>query len=312
VTGAWTLRAYRHGDDDALVALWNATLVRDPISPARFRRQTLLHPGFRPEGCLLAELGGEPAGFALALAPGTPPPPAGAARAVSGRLVGLGVLPRARRQGLGASLLDASLTFLRDRGCARVGVAAHEYYAAGVDADAYADGIAFLERRGFGRVGEAVAMGRDLYDLSWPDQARAAEARLRTEGIEVRSFDPLSTFALVEYFRAEFPDWVEFFVRKLDAGHERDEIVVATHGDRVVGYCQHLDADHVGPFGVAAAYRDRGIGTVMLYRLLDAMRQKGYRFAWFGETGRARPYYERAGFRLTRSYVLLRRDLVES
>jgi hypothetical protein len=47
----------------------------------------------------------------------------------------------------------------------------------------------------------------------------------------------------------------------------------------------------------------------MLYRLLDRMREKGYRFAWFGETGRARPYYERAGFRVTRTYVTLSRDL---
>jgi GNAT superfamily N-acetyltransferase len=219
------------------------------------------------------------------------------------------VLPRARRRGLGAALLDAAMAFLRRQGCDRVGVAPHEYYAAGVDGDAYADGVVFLERRGFARVGEAVALGRELYDLAWPDEARAAEARLRAEGIEVGYFDPARTFALVEYFQAEFPDWVDFFVRKLDAGHAPDEIVLATHGDSVVGYCQHLDADHVGPFGVAAAYRGRGIGTVMLYRLLDAMRQKGYRFAWFGETGRARPYYERAGFRLTRTYVRLAAEL---
>jgi GNAT superfamily N-acetyltransferase len=311
VTGAAALRTYRHGDDARLVDLWNATLVRDPISLPLFRRQTLLHSGFRPEGCLLAELGGEPVGFALALAPRAAGLFSGAPGA--GRLVGLGVLPRARRRGIGSLLLEAALTFLRRHGCDRLSVAAHEYYAAGVDADAYADGVAFLERRGFRRVGEAVAMGRDLYDLSWPDEARAAEARLAAEGIEVRHFDPADTFPLVEYFRAEFPDWVEFFVHKLDAGHDRDEIVVATHGDRVVGYCQHLDTDHVGPFGVAAAYRRRGVGTVMLYRLLDAMRQKGYRFAWFGETGRARSYYERAGFRLTRTYVLLSADLrVES
>jgi predicted N-acetyltransferase YhbS len=86
-------------------------------------------------------------------------------------------------------------------------------------------------------------------------------------------------------------------------------MVIATEGERVVGYCQHLDADHVGPFGVGAGYRNRGIGSVMLYRLLDGMRQKGYRFAWFGETGRARAYYERAGFRVTRKYAILRRDL---
>jgi mycothiol synthase len=308
------LRHFREGDDDLLVGLWNQTLLRDPISTALFRRQTLLNPNFRPEGCLLAEAGGTAVGFALAMAPRVAGLHAGVAG--SGRIVGLGVLPDARRQAIGTALLEAALRFLEASGCARVSVAAHEYYAAGVDRDAYAEGIAFLTKRGFRAVGEATAMGRELYDLAWPADVRAAEARLRADGIEVRYFEPRFTYALAKYFRAEFQDWVEFFTRKLDAGHGLDEMVIAVDvaadragGGRVVGYCQHLDADHVGPFGVAAAYRNRGIGSVMLYRLLDAMRRKGYRFAWFGETGRARPYYERAGFHVTRVYTILRREL---
>ena len=49
-------------------------------------------------------------------------------------------------------------------------------------------------------------------------------------------------------------------------------IAVDTRAGKVIGYCQHLDCDHVGPFGVASAYRSKGIGSVMLYRLLDRMR----------------------------------------
>jgi len=63
---------------------------------------------------------------------------------------------------------------------------------------------------------------------------------------------------------------------------------------------------------VAAAHRNRGIGTVMLYRLLDQMRDRGYKFAWFGETGRARACYERAGFVVTRRYAVLSRTLEPS
>jgi mycothiol synthase len=301
------VRPFRAGDDETVVALWNATLGRDPLSPALFRRQTLLDPGFEPAGCVLAERGGRAVGFALARAP------AGGGRSAapegSGYLVGLGVLPEARGQGVGTGLLAAALTFLRARGCATVSAAAHEYYAAGIDREAYAPGIAFLRRRGFREVGEAVAMGRRLYDLVWPDAVRAAAARLEGEGVRVRAVRPEDAYPLAAYFREEFPTWAEFFTRKLDGGHPAEEIVVATHAGRVVGYCQHLDSDHVGPFGVARDYRGRGIGSVMLYRLLDGMRARGYRFAWFGETGRARPYYERAGFEVTRRYALLQRDL---
>jgi ribosomal protein S18 acetylase RimI-like enzyme len=306
----WTLRRFRQGDDELVVALWNATLTGDPISPALFRRQTLLDPSFRPEGCLLAERGAEAVGFTLAVAPAEAGPQRlFAAGRGTGRIAALGVLPATRGRGIGGALLDAAAGFLRERGCGRVVVAAHEYYAAGVDKARYAAGLAFLQKRGFVERAEAVAMGRELYDLEWPDAVRETEARLLDEGIEIRYFDHDATLGLADYFRAEFPTWVEFFIKKLDAGHPLDEMVIATHGERVVGYCQHLDADHVGPFGVAAAYRGRGIGTVMLYRLLDRMRQKGYKFAWFGETGRARHYYERAGFRVTRVYAVLGRDL---
>jgi mycothiol synthase len=309
------IRRFGPGDDERIVALWNQTLVRDPITTALFRRQTLLNANFRPEGCLVAARGGTPVGFVLAVAPRAGGLHAGAVG--TGRIVGLGVVPQARRAGIGTALLDAALRFLVASGCSRATVAAHEYYAAGVDRDAYAEGLAFLTRRRFRPRREAIAMGRELYDLAWPPPVRAAEARLRGEGVEVRAFAPADTYALAEYFRAEFPDWIEFFTRKLDARHDPDEMVIAVDtgapsGHRVVGYCQHLDSDHVGPFGVAAAYRNRGIGSVMLYRLLDGMRGKGYRFAWFGETGRARPYYERAGFRVTRVYAALARDLTET
>jgi mycothiol synthase len=306
----WDRRTFRTGDDEALVALWNRVLTRDPISPGAFRRQTLLDPNFLPEGCLIAESEGQAVGFALAMAPRTAGRFTG--RPGSGRIAGLGVLPQARRQGIGTALLEGALAFLKEHGCSLARVAAPEYYAAGVDREAYGEGIAFLNRRGFVEVGEAVAMGRQLYDLSWPDDVRASEAALQDAGIVVRAFEPRDTYALAEYFRAEFPTWVEFFSRKLDAGDDHDTMVIAldTRGaGRVVGYCQHLDTDHVGPFGVAQAYRNRGIGSVMLYRLLDALRQKGYKFAWFGETGRAQPYSERAGFRVTRTYTILRRDL---
>jgi mycothiol synthase len=308
------IRRFGAGDDERLVALWNRSLVRDPITTALFRRQTLLNPDFRPGGCLVAARDGTPVGFVLATAPRDGGLHAGTAGI--GRSVGLGVVPRARRNGIGTALLDEAIRFLVASGCERATVAAHEYYAAGVDRDAYADGLAFLTKRRFRPGGEAIAMGRELYDLTWPQEVRASEARLRGGGVEVRYFSPADTYALAEYFRAEFPSWIELFKRELDAGHEPDEMVIAVDtgapsGGRVVGYCQHLDGDHVGPFGVAAAYRNRGIGSVMLYRLLDRMREKGCRFAWFGETGRARSYYERAGFRVTRVYAVLARDLTE-
>ena len=301
------LKPFKPGDETVLVSMWNACQTHDPISVETFKRATMGDPNFSPEGCLLARAGSEPAGFVLAVSPGVPhlfAPPKG-----MGRIAGLGVMPDHRRQGLGMRLLERGIEFLRVRGCGRVITAAHEYYTAGVDSDAYSGGIAFLKVNGFSQYGEAVAMGRELYDLSPPPAFEGVKAALEREGIEVKYAQQGDLEAVKGFFTGEFAAWREFLDRKLAAGDPLDDFVIVREGEKVLGYCQRLEADHVGPFGVSETMRNKGAGSVMLYMLLERMRQKGYRFAWFGETGRAKPFYERAGFRVTRRYALMSKTI---
>lgn len=298
------IRPYHPGDEAALVALWNATLDRDPITPEAFAERTLGDANFSPEGVLVAEAGGLPVGFVVAVPPGRThrfaPAPG------TGRIAGLGVVPDARREGLGGRLLDAALAYLEERGCRKVVYAAHEYYTAGLDR-AYAAGLALLSSRGFRESYEAVAMGRLLYEYERPATAIALEATLAGEGVAAVPYAPADRPALAAFFAAEFPDWAAFLEDKERRGDPPGDIVIARRGAAVIGFCQRLEADHVGPFGIAAAWRNRGIGTLMLYRLLDGMRAQGFRYCWFGETGRAQPYYERAGFFVTRRYAIMAR-----
>jgi ribosomal protein S18 acetylase RimI-like enzyme len=302
------MRIYRPGDESIVVDIWNATLTRDPLSVDRFVRRTLGDPNFNKEGLLIVEADGQPAGFALAVAPGETKhlfsQPVG-----QGRITGLGVLPQFRKRGIGSALLEAATGFLKSRGCRRVSFAAHEYYVAGLDREAYADGLRFLIARGFKETYEAVAMARELYDLEVPAAARETATALRKDGITAEFFTPGDRGAVEDFFRAEFPDWVEFFQAKLDAGDPHEDIAIIRTPKGVAGYCQRLEADHVGPFGVSESLRGRGAGTVMLYLLLEGMRRRGYRFVWFGETGRAQPYYARAGFKVTRKYAVMGKDL---
>ena len=302
------MRIFRPGDESAVVEMWNETLTRDPLATDRFVRRTLADPNFRKDGLLIAEEEGKPAGFALAVAPGEAhhlfSQPAGA-----GRITGLGVLTPFRRRGIGSALLDAAAAFLKSRGCRHVSFAAHEYYVAGLDREAYAGGLSFLAARGFKETYEAVAMARELYDLDVPASVRETEAALRRDGITAGFYSSGDGGAVIDFFRAEFPDWQEFFMGKLDAGDPFEDIAIIRTPAGVAGYCQRLEADHVGPFGVSASLRGRGAGTVMLYRLLEGMRRRGFRFAWFGETGRAQPYYARAGFKVTRKYAVMGKDL---
>src|SRR5262249_34085961 len=89
----------------------------------------------------------------------------------TGRLVALGVVGEAEGQGIGGALLEAACAFLSGAGCGRAVAAAHEYYTPGVDASRYPPAVPFLQKRGVVARGTAVAMGRPLYDLSWPGGA---------------------------------------------------------------------------------------------------------------------------------------------
>ena len=47
-------RFYQSGDEKQIVNLWNVSLVKDPITPRRFRNQVLLDANFDPKGLRLA------------------------------------------------------------------------------------------------------------------------------------------------------------------------------------------------------------------------------------------------------------------
>lgn len=59
-----------------------------------------------------------------------------------------------------------------------------------------------------------------------------------------------------------------------------------------------------------ASLRGRGIGSALLGRTLEQMRRQGSHCAWFLWTGEnAARLYGRFGFRPSRRFVLLRREL---
>ena len=61
------IRGYRSEDQDALLALWSASLPFDAIDPATFRLKVLLDPNFHPDWLLVAERADQLAGFCLCL-----------------------------------------------------------------------------------------------------------------------------------------------------------------------------------------------------------------------------------------------------
>jgi GNAT superfamily N-acetyltransferase len=313
------LRPYRIGDAERVTDLWNRCLPADAITRDIFEEKVLLDPNFDVAGCTVADRDGGAVGFVHALVRSTPLPWGFEALLEQDREVGwvfaIFVDQAHRRQGIGSALLARALVFLRERGVKEAVLFdyAPNYILSGVDTEAYPGAREFFESHGFEVRGESMGMGIDLSSFRLPVAAADIERDLAREGIVVEWFTRDCLLPTLAFLRDSFPAWLSLFTDKLHRGDELDEIVIARRGEEVVGYCQHRYGRHVertGPFAVKADLRNKKIGTLMLYRLLARMSQKGFKSGWFAQTGqRQRNYYEGLGYRVIRTQLRMTKRL---
>ena len=79
-----------------------------------------------------------------------------------------------------------------------------------------------------------------------------------------------------------------------------------------VGHVYEAGEASVGQFGVRPDWRGRGLGTAVLIEALNRFAAEGYRYGALTvniNNPNARRLYERAGFRLSKSFTMYRKDL---
>jgi ribosomal protein S18 acetylase RimI-like enzyme len=303
------IRPYRGSDEGAFLDLWNATMTRDPIDAAYFHTHILLDLNFRPEGLLVAAVGAYAAGFVLSIARQTPLYLQGL-EPERGWITAFGVHPAYRRQRIATQLFDQVLAYL-DRPQVLISPYTPNYIIPGVDISAYPEALAFLETTGWETVSKPISMQADLAGFQIPDEILKQEERLgRDNNITIQPVQASDLPDLLAFIGAHFGwDWVRFAQEYLlDLfGPGSDEIcfLVARQGEGVVGYCQQR-RERFGPFGVHPELRGLGIGRVLLFRCLAAMRMKGFHCAWFLWTGpNAARLYTLASFRTVRQFAVM-------
>ncbi|MCX6143396.1 MAG: GNAT family N-acetyltransferase [Ignavibacteriales bacterium] len=145
-----------------------------------------------------------------------------------------------------------------------------------------------------------------------PEKTVEMEKKLKEDGIEIRFYHRNDLVRFMEFLEQTMPsDWVRVERRNLrkivEGGFHPEQVVLVTKGDDIIGYCQ-FDGSHFGPFGVSDAYQGRGIGTVLLARTLERMRQEGYHDAWVMWTDDlAAKVYGKFGFKETRRFAMLKK-----
>lgn len=313
-----TVRPFRGADEAALIRLWNASMTHDPINAAVLRTRVLLDPNFTPAGLLVAEDGGELVGFVLGLMRQVPLFLQGL-EPERGWITAFGVHPDRRRQGIGRTLFAEMMARFIAAGRRQVEIAPYtpNYFIPGVDMDAYAPALHFLESLGWQRASTPIAMRAELTGFQLPAEITELEQKLATQGVEIRPVTAADLPVLMPFIADKFGwDWYRFAQEYLLAlfGPGADDIcfLVAVQGERIVGYCQQR-RERFGPFGVDPALRSQGIGQVLLFRCLAEMLAKGFHCAWFLWTGsNAARLYERAGFHVVRRFAVMRRGLSDA
>jgi mycothiol synthase len=310
-----TISPYHATDHDAVLSLLAEALPRDPISPVRFTRQVLLDPNFRAEGALVARIETHLVGFCLAIARHVPlenaPPDAD-----RGYITLIAVRPGHQRRGTGTDLLERAEAYLhaQGRGAVMVSPYAPGYFIPGVDVQAYAGALQFFGKNGYRELYRPLSMEAPLWDWAPPGRVLEKTEHLKREGVRLEPYTPEQTLPLIEFVSREFPgDWVrvarETMVRIL-AGERPERLILAHAEGQVLGFAHH-ENERCGPIGVATSERGRGLGHLLMFRTLTAMREAGFRSAWFlwSDDATARRLYDAAGFRERRRFAVLRKEL---
>jgi GNAT superfamily N-acetyltransferase len=140
---------------------------------------------------------------------------------------------------------------------------------------------------------------------------------LRSEGWSFGTPTDDELVPLVEIAGEFSSDWARAIREGVLGGMPLERIVVARNPDgELLGWAMHGTyegvVDRFGPFGVLPASRGTGLGKVLLHLTLERMAAVGAHSAWFlwaDEGSVASELYARTGFRVTRTFSILRAEL---
>lgn len=304
-------------DEQAVVDLWNRAMGElFPLRRKLLHQSTLGDPDLQEGDALVAWCDGQPAGFALARTwPPRPAPDEG-----QGWLEAVVVDPAWQRRGVGTALADEAERHLTVQGIRAV-------WAGGGPAMLFpgvctelSAGRRFLEKRGYGLFHQVYDVIGDLDAM--PRLARV-EAALEAAGAEVRPCAEDEWPAAEAFLEKEFPgSWPRDRRRHRRMGAPPSEIYLLWAAGEIIGLAQTYTGDSpvlgpsvhwapalgvaeggLGPIGVAAEWRGRGLGLALLAKALEGLRSRGAHRAvidWTELVG----FYGILGFRVWRSYWL--------
>jgi predicted N-acetyltransferase YhbS len=210
--------------------------------------------------------------------------------------------------------------FARSQGATTLSVVHYPYHlVAGIPSES-SELTAFLGRQGFEGWREAYDVHRQLIDPTLGEQLADARRRL-PERVHIRSAERGDEGGIIDFVGREFPGGWHYDTKRFFAkGGAPSDLLVALDDDTIVGFAHTHTSDSVelrgsihwialrpgrwgglGPIGIAAARRRRGLGFALLSAGVQHLRAQGVEDLVIDWTDLV-DFYGRLGFRIWKRY----------
>jgi GNAT superfamily N-acetyltransferase len=225
------------------------------------------------------------------------------------------VAPPAQRTGVGSTLHAAALELLRGRGAKGVslGRGGEDHLWPGVPAN-LPDAAAFFQAHGWAWDHVAIDLVRDLHGYVDPIGAIAGAT---AAGISLAVAGPEDIPEVLAFEEAHFPEWLGFFRRgdsSILAARDSEGTILGTLLFRGPGpvstFWRLLGADSaaIACVGVAESAQGRGVGSALVARASELLRDAGARACLIDWVVRP-DFYGRVGYEPWREYLMAAREL---
>jgi GNAT superfamily N-acetyltransferase len=209
-----------------------------------------------------------------------------------------------RNQGIGSSLIEAFVSYAKEKGLNRLIIPgstgdAPGYIQPGINLETERSALTLVKQMGFEELGRVFSMKRSLEnDIKLP---------LNSEW-DVREPNFNDRALIADAIANSVPgEWSNIFDERLKTSP--NEMLVVLHSNIVVAYSS-WSQDRFGPIGVRPEYRGKGLGKHLLAHSLGKMKEMGCRQAWFSWSDEENlHFYQSFDFEITSSFARLALDL---
>lgn len=289
----------------------NRALERDFITKHMFKRTLIDDPNLTDDLILMAYEGNTLIGALIGVYRSKAPPEYVEKQKNVAWIKALGIHPKYRSDKVFEKLLEEFIDQAKSDGkdTIRFSDFASWHFFPGLDIR-YEYYLQKFLKQGFTKSADVVDYEVDLLFLYLPRTAEKREEKLREEGVVFRELNAYEKERIAAWAAEKFsPCW------GIEASMALEEpeggVWVAEKDGKILGFSVYgaTEPNWFGPIGVDSAVRGRGIGTVLLYKSLESLRVRGYRYIVIPWTGHLFFYTQLPGVKSIRHYWILEKKL---